>query len=99
MKNPQLIAEGARALGLDHAVGSLEKGKRADMIVLDTAPPHMLPMYHPISHLVYAVRGADVKHVWVDGEMVVKDRRLMTLDMDAIRTEVAAMGRLIAARS
>lgn len=81
--------QGARALGLDQEVGSLEKGKRADLILVDSQQAHLTPLYHPASHLVYAARGADVRDVMIDGRWVVRDRRLLTLDLDKLLREVA----------
>ncbi len=76
--------DGARALGLDHRTGSLEPGKRADLIIVDTNAPHLTPLYHPDSHLVYAARGSDVVTTIVDGRILMEDRQLMTLDEDAV---------------
>jgi 5-methylthioadenosine/S-adenosylhomocysteine deaminase len=59
--------DGARAIGLDDSIGSLEIGKQADVVVLETRVPHLTPMYHPESHLVYAAGGSDVRHVFVSG--------------------------------
>jgi 5-methylthioadenosine/S-adenosylhomocysteine deaminase len=73
--------EGAKALGLDTITGSLKVGKRADLIMIDTNMPHLTPMYNPYSHLVYAARGHDVKHVIIDGTVVMENRRLCTLDI------------------
>ena len=87
---------GAEALALDHKIGSLEKGKAADLIVIDTARPHLTPMYHPVSHLVYAVKGSDVQDVMIDGKWVVKDRMTLTLDTEAIIDEAEKLGGLIA---
>jgi 5-methylthioadenosine/S-adenosylhomocysteine deaminase len=75
---------GARALGLEKVTGSLEAGKRADLIVIDLHKPHLIPMYNPFSHLVYSARGHDVKHSIIDGQVVMEDRRLYTLDVEAI---------------
>ncbi len=86
---------GAQALALDHKIGSLEKGKSADLIVIDTARPHLTPMYHPASHLVYAVKGSDVQDVLIDGKWVVKDRRTLTLDTGAVMEEAKKLGGLI----
>ena len=72
---------GAQALGIDHLTGSLERGKRADLIVLDVDQPHAVPLYHPASHLVYTAGAADVRHVMIDGRWVVRDRKLLTLDL------------------
>lgn len=76
--------EGARALGLDRVTGSLETGKKADIIVVDTDRPHLTPMYNPFSHLVYAAKGNDVTHSIINGRLVMKDRKLRTLDIEDI---------------
>ncbi|MBW1923912.1 MAG: amidohydrolase [Deltaproteobacteria bacterium] len=76
--------EGARALGLDNLIGSLEAGKKADIIVVDTQRPHLTPMYHPYSHLVYAARGQDVTYSIIDGRVVMENRRILTLDLEEI---------------
>ncbi len=76
--------EGARALGLSHETGSLETGKKADVIVIDTNKPHLTPMYNPFSHLVYAARGQDVSHTIVNGRLVMENRRLLTLDLKEV---------------
>jgi len=75
---------GAAALGMEGITGSLEPGKKADIIVLDTDKPHLIPMYNPYSHIVYAARGSDVIHSIINGEPVMRDRRLLTLDLDEI---------------
>jgi len=76
--------DGARALGLEKITGSLEAGKKADLIVIDTNKPHLIPMYNPYSHLVYAAGGHDVRHSVIDGNLVMEDRRLLTLDLEDI---------------
>lgn len=75
---------GARVLAAEEMIGSLEVGKRADMIVLDLDQPHLTPMYNIPSHLVYAARGADVVHSVIDGRVVMEDRRLLTLDEEEV---------------
>jgi 5-methylthioadenosine/S-adenosylhomocysteine deaminase len=82
--------EGAHALGLDRSIGSLEPGKRADLIVVDLRQPHMTPLYHPASHLVYAARAGDVHHVMVDGRWVVREKRLLTVDLGDLVPRVNA---------
>ena len=72
--------EGAKTLGLEDMTGSLEVGKKADIIIVDAEKPHLIPMYNPYSHLVYAARGHDVKHSIINGSIVMEDRRLLTLD-------------------
>ncbi|MDH3567452.1 MAG: amidohydrolase [Desulfobacteraceae bacterium] len=76
--------EGARALGLQDITGSLEIGKKADVIVVDTHKPHLTPMYNAVSHLVYAASGNDVTHSVINGKLVMEDRKLLTLDLDEI---------------
>jgi 5-methylthioadenosine/S-adenosylhomocysteine deaminase len=76
--------EGARALGFDAIAGSLEPGKKADVIVLDTDKPHLTPMYNPFSHVVYAARGNDVSHSIINGRLVMEDRRLLTMDLQEV---------------
>ena len=73
--------EGARVLGMADRIGSLEIGKQADVIVLDTRKPHLTPMYNPYSQLVYAATGQDVRHAIIEGRMVMENRRLLTLDV------------------
>ena len=87
--------EGARALGLDHEIGSLEVGKQADLIIIDMDQPHLTPLYHPQSHLVYTVHAADVRDVMIAGCRVVRDRRLQTMDLDALIREARQLGRAI----
>ena len=78
---------GARALGLQNQIGSIEAGKRADLVVVSTASARMTPLYEPISHLVYAARGEDVRTVIVNGRVLMRDRRMLTLDESAVLAE------------
>ena len=79
---------GAQALGLGHVTGSLEVGKAADLIVVDTARPHLTPMYNPVSHLVYAVRGSDVATVVINGRPVMENGHLLSLDERRVMADV-----------
>jgi cytosine/adenosine deaminase-related metal-dependent hydrolase len=88
---------GARALGLESELGSLEPGKRADLIVLDPHAPHATPMRDPVSTVVYAARSTDVRHVLVDGRVLVRDGEL-TGETGLDRGEVVATARAEAAR-
>ena len=81
-------SDAAKTIGLFDRVGSLEVGKQADLIVIDTHKPHLTPIYHPISHLVYSVGGADVCHSVINGKLVMENRRLLTLDLDRILDDV-----------
>lgn len=76
--------EGAKALGFGETTGSFEIGKKADIIVIDTHQPHLIPMYNAASVLVYAASGKDVRHSVINGKLVMEDRRLLTLDLDEI---------------
>ena len=78
---------GARALGLEKQIGSLEVGKRADLIVVSASSARMTPMYDPVSHLVYAARGEDVRTVMVNGRVLMRDRKMLTLDEPAVLAE------------
>ena len=78
---------GARALGMEDRLGSLEAGKRADLIVVDLSAPRLHPLYDAVSHLVYAAKGADVRHVVIEGKVVMRDRRVTTLDEAAVLAE------------
>jgi 5-methylthioadenosine/S-adenosylhomocysteine deaminase len=75
---------GARVLGLEKEIGSLEVGKKADIIVLDLNRPHLQPVYNIVSQLVYSAVGADVRDVIIDGKLVMHDRKLLTLDEETI---------------
>ena len=72
--------EGARAIGLDQEIGSLEAGKRADLITIDLAQPHLTPAADLEAALVYSARGSDVRDVVVDGKLLMRDRKFLNLD-------------------
>jgi 5-methylthioadenosine/S-adenosylhomocysteine deaminase len=71
---------GARALHLEKIIGSLETGKKADLILVDIGAPHATPMYDVYSELVYASKATDVRTVVIAGNIVMRDRRMLTLD-------------------
>jgi len=75
---------GARALGLEAVIGSLEIGKSADIIAVGVASPELSPIFDPYSHLVYSAGRADVTHAWVAGECILDDRQLTHCDLPAI---------------
>jgi len=79
---------GAQALGMGGITGSLEAGKKADVILIDTHKPHLTPLYNEYSHLVYAVGGADVETVIINGRLVMENRRLMTIDEEEAMARV-----------
>jgi 5-methylthioadenosine/S-adenosylhomocysteine deaminase len=77
---------GANVLGFGDITGSLEPGKKADIIVVDTHKPHLTPLYNPYSHLVYAASGSDVRHSIINGQLVMEDRQMLTLNLTNILT-------------
>ena len=79
---------GAKALGMESMIGSLEVGKQADVIVVDTNRPHLTPMYDPYSHLVYAAKASDVTHSIINGRLVMERRELLSIDFDEIAAGV-----------
>jgi 5-methylthioadenosine/S-adenosylhomocysteine deaminase len=76
---------GARALHLEKEIGSLEAGKRADVIIVDLSAPHLTPMYNLASHLVYATKASDVTDTMVNGRILMRNRRLLTLNEEAVK--------------
>ena len=87
----------AQALGLESFIGSLETGKKADLIIVDTAQPHLTPMYNPVSHMVYAARGSDVTTVIINGTVVMKEGQLKTMDLGSVINDVNKIAREIIA--
>jgi len=81
---------GAKALGLDHEIGSLEVGKQADLIAVDLRGPETQPLYHPLSQLVYACNGSQVSHSWIAGELVMAQRQLTHIDLPALVQRTSA---------
>ena len=81
---------GARALGLDSETGSIVVGKCADLVVFDARRPHWVPQANPLGTLVHCGQGRDVRHVLVDGELVVEDGRPTRVDLDTICAEAEA---------
>jgi 5-methylthioadenosine/S-adenosylhomocysteine deaminase len=87
---------GARLLGLEKEIGTIEVDNKADIIVIDLNGPHLVPLYNPLSSIVYSASGADVRDVIVNGRILLKDRTFLTLDPDEIIERVTAFGREIA---
>ncbi len=75
--------DGATALGVADRTGSIEVGKRADLVVLDAASPSLTPSYDPVSTVAYAASRADVRWVVAGGRVAVDDRQLCTVDLAA----------------
>jgi 5-methylthioadenosine/S-adenosylhomocysteine deaminase len=88
---------GARALHMEDRIGSLEPGKRADLIVLDLSSPAALPLFDPYSHVVYSARSAAVDTVIIEGKIVMDRRRILTFDVETIRQRAMRFERKIRA--
>jgi 5-methylthioadenosine/S-adenosylhomocysteine deaminase len=80
---------GARALGMEKEIGSLEVGKLADMILVNVTHPNGVPMYDPISQMVYALKADDVTDVMVNGKPVVRNGKILTLNEAEILQKAA----------
>jgi len=78
---------GATALAMDRAIGSLERGKHADLIAVSMSGARQTPMYDAVSHLVYVTRGDDVRTTIVNGRVLMKERQLRTLDRATVIAE------------
>jgi 5-methylthioadenosine/S-adenosylhomocysteine deaminase len=88
---------GAHALQLDHMIGSLEVGKRADIIILDADSPSLTPNFDPHTTIATCVTRADVRHVLVDGNVVVRDRKCLTIDHKSAVNKVKLLGKQVLA--
>ena len=86
---------GAAVMGLESEIGTLEKGKRADIIIVDLGEPHLCPMYNPVSILVYSANGGDVRDVIVNGRIIMRKRQFTTIDADEVMGKVREIGKRI----
>src|SRR5258705_1579001 len=89
-------SEAARVLGIDHLVGTLEPGKRADLIAVRMRSPRLGPWHDPVANLVYAARGADVAAVFVEGRELVRCGRPVHLDAEGIVSDAAPAAKKLA---
>ena len=90
---------GARALGLGDSVGSLEPGKKADFVSIDTDAPHLQPVWNPVATAVFAAQGRDVDTVVIDGRVVMRNRVVLTMDEAVVLDDVRSRFRAVAARA
>src|SRR6266850_440463 len=86
---------GARALSMEKLIGSLEPGKRADLITVSVAAARQTPLYEPVSHLVYTTRGDDVRTTIVNGKVLMKERQLRTLDRTAVMADARRLAQKV----
>jgi cytosine/adenosine deaminase-related metal-dependent hydrolase len=91
--------EGARALGLDAAIGSLEPGKRADLTLLDGNTPELATIHDPWQQVVYCATARCVSHVWVDGQARVRDGRLVGHEVRELAAAARELGADLARRA
>jgi 5-methylthioadenosine/S-adenosylhomocysteine deaminase len=89
--------DGARALGMDKELGSLEAGKRADVITVSMTAARQTPMFDPLSHLVYTTHGDDVRTTMVNGRVLMRDRKVITLNEAAVLDEARALAEKVRA--
>lgn len=89
---------GAEALGLAGKIGEIAPGRWADLIVVDFQQPHLTPLYDPVSHLVYSAGGADVRHSIIHGQLVMEDRRLLTIDVEEVMHHAREFAQIIRPR-
>lgn len=79
---------GARALGLEHEIGSLKVGKKADLTLVETQSVNMFPIYDAYAALVYSANATNVRDVWIDGVLVVKDKKLTKFSVETLQSEL-----------
>ncbi|RJS76397.1 amidohydrolase, partial [Candidatus Bathyarchaeota archaeon] len=96
-KNPTLLPaekvlematiEGAKALLWENEIGTIEAGKKADLVIIDFKKPHLCPLHSEISHLVYAAKASDVETVIINGKIVMENRKITTVKIDSVMKE------------
>ena len=82
---------GAKVLGLDEKIGSIEKGKKADLVLIETQSVNMQPIYDYYASIVYSANPSNVDTVLVDGKIVVKNKKLVSGDFKSIRNELIGL--------
>ena len=90
---------GARALGLQKEIGSIEVGKKADMILVRLREPHLMPTISPLSNLAYAAEGSDVDTAIIDGKIIMENRVVKTLNESEILRQASERGEKLLERS
>ena len=91
----ETTVNGARALGMENQIGSLEVGKRADLFVIDTQKAHLVPTMRIVSGFIHNGQPGDIEAVMVDGKFIMRDHKVLTLDEEAIIAEADRIGRRV----
>ena len=87
---------GAKALGLENVIGSLEAGKYADITAINLDSLNSIPLYNPVSHLVYSTQASQVSHVWCAGKLLLNEGNFTKLDSKAIKSDSAKWQAILA---
>lgn len=107
-KNPTLLPaeqvlrmatmEGAKALLWDHEIGSIERGKKADLVILEFRKPHLWPLYNEVSHLVYATKASDVETVIINGRIIMENREIKTVKVEEVMEKAEKVKEILLSR-
>jgi 5-methylthioadenosine/S-adenosylhomocysteine deaminase len=87
--------DGARALHMDKEIGSLEAGKKADLLLISLNEPNAVPMYDIYAQIAYSLKGSDVDTVVIGGRVVMRDRKLLTVDEPAVLEKARDYGNAV----
>jgi len=85
----------AKALGLFEQTGSLEVGKKADLIIIDMEKPHLIPVFNYYSHIVFSMNGSEVETVIINGKLVMENRNLLTIDIEKVKYDIKELSKVI----
>lgn len=86
----------AKVLGLFKDIGSIEIGKKADVIIIDMDKPHLIPVYNYYSHIVFSMNGSEVDTVIINGKLVMENRKLLTIDIEKVKKDARELSKIIA---
>lgn len=84
---------GAKMMGVDNIIGTVEVNKKADIIIIDTESPHLVPLYDPYSAIVYSAKGNDVRDVIVNGRVLMRERSIITIDVEEAIARVSEISK------
>jgi 5-methylthioadenosine/S-adenosylhomocysteine deaminase len=87
--------DGARALHMEKELGSLEAGKKADLVLISLQEPNAVPMYDVYAQIAYSLKGSDVETVMIGGRVVMRDRKLLTIDEPRVLEKAREYGKSV----